>query len=102
MRISDWSSDVCSSDLCYISREGTTTREPRTGDDRTGGSTSIDKSLCLRLSNPFTDIDLSLMGTPDDILGRSSVLVDDWGRSEERSVWHECVGTGRSRWSPSN
>src|SRR3546814_14015803 len=36
------------------------------------------------LFRSFTDIDLSLLGPPDEILGRSSVLVDDWGLLTKR------------------
>src|SRR3546814_2431494 len=86
MRISDWSSDVCSSDLdvpnctiqmsaplrLYFSRkasvspiEGASGRDP--------------------VVEPATTMPVGVMPTP---------------RSEERRVGKECVSTCRSRWSP--
>src|SRR3546814_14326808 len=88
MRISDWSSDVCSSDL-----------DPDV----------LETWFSAQLF-PF-----STMGWPDkDLMAQrgfdrfvpSSVLVTGfdiiffWVRSEERRVGKECVSTCRSRWSP--
>src|SRR3546814_3175751 len=80
MRISDWSSDVCSSDLLA----------PRYS-DRPGGYLRIIKAG-IRASDAapmaiieFVDRDLSAKGQD---------------RSEERRVGKECVSTCRSRWSP--
>src|SRR3546814_7618862 len=94
MRISDWSSDVCSSDL-----SGTLALllfEDPTPDDSH--------------SNPFF---LSMLGSitracaraGQDLLVSFQQLSDDWhadyaDRSEERRVGKECVSTCRSRWSP--
>src|SRR3546814_3543167 len=70
MRISDWSSDVCSSDLhCVASMSGMISFVHRNGPFM------------------FTRIIWSHI---------SSVIV----RSEERRVGKECVSTCRSRWSP--
>src|SRR3546814_7078032 len=71
MRISDWSSDVCSSDLTRTRR----TRWPRRSARRRDGG-----------------------GDRGGISGqraRGALL-----RSEERRVGKECVSTCRSRWSP--
>src|SRR3546814_1392234 len=74
MRISDWSSDVCSSDLA-VARTGTAGR-----------------GKYLRAC-----IDQHLQGA----LTHGVVLVlHRCGRSEERRVGKECVSTCRSRWSP--
>src|SRR3546814_1099730 len=70
MRISDWSSDVCSSDLDFRGAR----RESRAlaaGEAREAGN------------RPLVVHD-----------------VEDDGRSEERRVGKECVSTCRSRWSP--
>src|SRR3546814_2765299 len=70
MRISDWSSDVCSSDLLY---------HPHI----------LALLLCRRLLR-LLDLHLFL-GSP---------LPQFFLRSEERRVGKECVSTCRSRWSP--
>src|SRR3546814_14032297 len=74
MRISDWSSDVCSSDLA-------SSRLPQ---DLRG---SLGKKCDL----------LSLAW---GLLYRLMRLLNRFGRSEERRVGKECVSTCRSRWSP--
>src|SRR3546814_5032909 len=80
MRISDWSSDVCSSDL-------------------------LDGTVERRRVVPFERFGR----TRDDVLGhlvhlvRKALVVLALGpgtRSEERRVGKECVSTCRSRWSP--
>src|SRR3546814_3951743 len=111
MRISDWSSDVCSSDLT----------------DAVGGS--IDNSDRDRLETEGT-LRLGYDVSPDiEVFGRGALIqwnykddadrngIDrsangyrvDGGvvanltgllRSEERRVGKECVSTCRSRWSP--
>src|SRR3546814_6393579 len=88
MRISDWSSDVCSSDLNARSRAR------------------------------VVDVDVPIAGLPQDLDGFTIVqisdvhvgptikkqyvqaIVDAVNRSEERRVGKECVSTCRSRWSP--
>src|SRR3546814_5027175 len=85
MRISDWSSDVCSSDLTYLS------------------------PLCRPLPLSYTketNMLLEKIKTPG--LSHLSYLIGSGGkaavidprRSEERRVGKECVSTCRSRWSP--
>src|SRR3546814_1639905 len=86
MRISDWSSDVCSSDLLEVSN-------PSSGE------------LLAMYSRPhfaLSGLDQALA----DVGRRLGVLLDDYldpdpfPRSEERRVGKECVSTCRSRWSP--
>src|SRR3546814_9149302 len=78
MRISDWSSDVCSSDL---DRGTHRIRIFRHG--------QVDRVLHRR----------DLAGARVTLaLGRPRHVEDL--RSEERSVGKECVSTCRSRWSP--
>src|SRR3546814_16731284 len=75
MRISDWSSDVCSSDL-QMSR--------------------VDSShIAARKAQDAADA----AGEPRS-LAAGSVVASDAFRSEERRVGKECVSTCRSRWSP--
>src|SRR3546814_15912979 len=90
MRISDWSSDVCSSDLA---------RHP--GALHCAQCTSCPESVFLlrRGDGAFRNPD----GSRRDGVGgfasghQSSASVS---RSEERRVGKECVSTCRSRWSP--
>src|SRR3546814_10841371 len=77
MRISDWSSDVCSSDLHISGRLS----DPALFDD-------YSRQVCER-----TGYDVSNAAQLQRC--RSNL-----GRSEERRVGKECVSTCRSRWSP--
>src|SRR3546814_14591273 len=95
MRISDWSSDVCSSDLVELLMQCCFKSEA-TGEVIVNNHwlrrVQIPRNLrCLALycMNPDGLISLSLM----HITKRTS-------RSEERRVGIECVSTCRSRWSP--
>src|SRR3546814_11610265 len=96
MRISDWSSDVCSSDLCIGRR-----RKKRhfaalhslpaleiIGPVRQGGRTINEEPMALRV------------GVERQPRARSCYQADSKQRSEERRVGKECVSTCRSRWSP--
>src|SRR3546814_2542751 len=101
MRISDWSSDVCSSDLSALVGNGPPVAGldnqvaacPDEGKQVGDGVSGIEKMLehiecgddIIRSPGPHhTRIEL-----PDD-------------RSEERRVGKECVSTCRSRWSPNH
>src|SRR3546814_12230987 len=75
MRISDWSSDVCSSDLSSGNTGGTYLRSQR-------------------------EIQPSMMGLKNAKLCSFDSRNDSARRSEERRVGKECVSTCRSRWSP--
>src|SRR3546814_10096460 len=70
MRISDWSSDVCSSDLVHPETYMTTLPGVFAGGDNVNGADLVVTALA------------------------------DGRRSEERRVGKECVSTCRSRWSP--
>src|SRR3546814_5906674 len=83
MRISDWSSDVCSSDL--------TRKSQRVGQILPCPGCSIKLARFRRKdTQPFFGIASKSHGKAI-IRGR---------RSEERRVGKECVSTCRSRWSP--
>src|SRR3546814_6977449 len=87
MRISDWSSDVCSSDL-----PGMVTKRSVSlyglSDVTLGFADGTDPYFARqRVRNRLPDVEL-----PD---GVSSSM-----RSEESRVGKECVSTCRSRWSP--
>src|SRR3546814_11161944 len=100
MRISDWSSDVCSSDLLD---SVDTVR-------RSFGGGEIERIYNdLTRINPVesTLITVLLDGDNDDV-GVNNCYVDythivrhiHLRRSEERRAGKECVSTCRSRWSP--
>src|SRR3546814_14750926 len=95
MRISDWSSDVCSSDLDRRSL-------PLGG----GIVQSFLKvmELCTAITRLFTARNQVLNGVAAPF-GLTAVQVMalhhiSAARSEERRVGKECVSTCRSRWSP--
>src|SRR3546814_20792845 len=99
MRISDWSSDVCSSDLAWSGagldgRLATTSPlrahvDPELGDPNPTTNAAVSQQTRRagdrRLTTPMTRLTLPPVSS---------------GRSEERSVGKECVSTCRSRGSP--
>src|SRR3546814_1410211 len=102
MRISDWSSDVCSSDLGLKERP----------DDGIQYLQEIDEDIAIRhiQQNP-EQIELMVNQTEEccwAALNEDGRLIKKIrnptpamvSRSEERRVGNECVSTCRSRWSP--
>src|SRR3546814_9158755 len=87
MRISDWSSDVCSSDLV--------------GTQRTGGESAWCDSALSRRARRATGSAGALRTRPCGSLGTvcAAPARQPWTRSEERRVGKECVSTCRYRWS---
>src|SRR3546814_9502192 len=92
MRISDWSSDVCSSDLQQATDAA---HHQKTEDFPFGHDRHSDERLRpVRWGiRPAEDQDRSQ---------RHRRALEEEQRSEERRVGKECVSTCRSRWSPSN
>src|SRR3546814_3363055 len=82
LRISDWSSDVCSSDLVFT---------PIQPHDGTLGHSQI-RNPAMRAIRYLVVLSL-LLSTAAFAGAREE-------RSEERRVGKECVSTCRSRWSP--
>src|SRR3546814_11827145 len=120
MRISDWSSDVCSSDLA-----STTFYPPfilsrllSSIDSLSGGRagwnivTTSEASAAqnhnydelpshadrYEMADEFVDVAEALWSAWD----RDALVRDTANRSEERRVGKECVSTCRSRWWPDN
>src|SRR3546814_5999759 len=109
MRISDWSSDVCSSDL-HGQWSARSWRNPFDGKKNHAGAVTpassaarlvraADQPARLPSIMPVSKAAIWLvrisrvaMRPPAPVLGRT--------RSEERRVGKECVSTCRSRWSP--
>src|SRR3546814_5010727 len=85
LRISDWSSDVCSSDLPFRGGD----MERRTGIARIQRAGDVIPQVVENLTRDET---------------RAPYVFPDHCpvRSEERRVGKECVSTCRSRWSPSH
>src|SRR3546814_11099335 len=98
MRISDWSSDVCSSDLSWaFSADGSECDPARA------------RALMRGYASEISLTEAEIAALP--LLARGASLrflltrAHDWvhtpaGRSEERRVGKECVSTCSSRWSP--
>src|SRR3546814_3299832 len=86
MRISDWSSDVCSSDLDEI--------------------LEVDFNLAYTRALELCQREGLLAGPSSGLVIEGALQVAQRGekglgvRSEERRVGKECVSTCRSRWSP--
>src|SRR3546814_16864723 len=96
MRISDWSSDVCSSDLT----------NPRVGALTTMTDTDLAALHLFDVSDGSIDTLADYfegcgVGDPQGHAQgfRDRGVRDGWIRSEERRVGKECVSTCRSRWS---
>src|SRR3546814_5100695 len=87
MRISDWSSDVCSSDLAMKVTECT---------DRV----SYCGSRAYMAHRLFEDPALRSGYVPSVLDDLGSLLLLVAARSEERRVGKECVSKCRSRWAP--
>src|SRR3546814_11804165 len=113
MRISDWSSDVCSSDLNAALREGERVLDVACGTGvvtrlaseqvgATGAVSGLDVNPgMLAVARAATPVGMSIEwheanaeATPLPDASFDVVL-----RSEERRVGEECVSTCRSRWS---
>src|SRR3546814_12815010 len=102
MRISDWSSDVCSSDLGNVfvaESEADAQAQAGAGATLTRDSDVLDTWFSSALW-PF-----GTLGWPENTeeLARyspTSVLVT--GRTEERRGGKECVSTVRFRWAPTH
>src|SRR3546814_14493594 len=100
MRISDWSSDVCSSDLIEtpVAAPVTETTEKAEEQPPLEAGKSIfnypRSDTTSPRSIPSVPVGGELQSTSD---GDDSSTK---GRSEERRVGKECVSTCRSRWSP--
>src|SRR3546814_7567668 len=93
MRISDWSSDVCSSDLVgifdHLEAKGEGAEE-RMAHHEVGSCFDHLLGCCCHFRAP---VDCRCGCRPCRIAARGR-------RSEERRVGKECVSTCRSRWSP--
>src|SRR3546814_11114285 len=98
MRISDWSSDVCSSDLQQLKEAAAYAIDPL-------AATPLLSALAQARGIDLAALALKVLEKGElYAVGAGRLLcarqrVEDM-RSEERRVGNECVSTGRSRWSP--
>src|SRR3546814_16023082 len=109
MRISDWSSDVCSSDLRAFSRQQTLRPQVLQISDVVGELSHLLKRLLGERITLTVKHGRSLGAVRADPGQLEQVIVNlavnardamTEGRSEERRVGKEGVSTGRSRGSP--
>src|SRR3546814_11305280 len=102
MRISDWSSDVCSSDLAQAAPAARPAQvqagDAEEDEDDGGGADDLFSNL---VGDQPT---VQLHGDAEEFLvarlRKDLAVIGIDMRSEERRVGKECVSTCRSRWSP--
>src|SRR3546814_16597588 len=100
MRISDWSSDVCSSDLADREAaddgalDGEVVEQRGQVADVVGNAVGRLVDLREAVAPLVVEHDAEAVRQPGDH------VVPDAQRSEERRVGEECVSTCRSRWAP--
>src|SRR3546814_19571754 len=101
MRISDWSSDVCSSDLLdeqvgegeytlFLTADHGASHNPLFFMDKRGNAGYFDDRNALSGLNEVLE----------EEFGQEKIVRSLMNRSEERRVGKECVSTCRSRGSP--
>src|SRR3546814_19934452 len=104
MRISDWSSDVCSSDLYLPMNVPLVKRVAAYAGDRVcasglgifvNGRRVAERRVTDRMGRP-----MPMWEGCTVLRGRQLFLLMDHPRSEERRVGKECVRPCKSRWSP--
>src|SRR3546814_12434300 len=111
MRISDWSSDVCSSDLRLL--QGGEGRRQRPAQQVAPGCERADAKAVIAfvdgaLARESRYVEDIVVKGPTNPRGIDVGAAGEHGiaavrqRSEERRVGEECVRTCRSRWSPSH
>src|SRR3546814_20759609 len=97
MRISDWSSDVCSSDLSsslgYVDLSIYSSPQPHAPQIIL---TPLQNAIEL-IESQMAKVQAELKAVPTRVNPLQQTLQ---GRSEERRVGKECVSTCRSRWAP--
>src|SRR3546814_16605056 len=103
MRISDWSSDVCSSDLRTGFRIGIDLEhdQPQRDAHRRGiGDAALAAFVGVELGRLKLVMHEIKLGGAGEIADREDAAQRLFERSEERRVGKECVSTCRYRWSP--
>src|SRR3546814_11414480 len=93
MRISDWSSDVCSSDL--LADQDVLRVADQGGGRADVGGAGVPQQIGARIAAAARE-----PAAEDRRHGEDHDVVGAQARSEQRRVGKECVSTCRSRWSP--
>src|SRR3546814_16285127 len=102
MRISDWSSDVCSSDLGQLAGDRfvqATLRAQQRGELGDEERVAV-RGVGDRAGDVITDAVTARLQERADVGGRERCDVQRPARSEARREGKEWVSTCRSRWSP--
>src|SRR3546814_12468400 len=105
MRIIDWSSDVCSSDLTKSLRGGTLIMTPLRGADNeiygmAQGNLAVGGLGVSGADGSQVSVNIPSAGRIPGGATVERAVATGFDRSEERRVGKECVSTCRSRWSP--
>src|SRR3546814_16240788 len=95
MRISDWSSDVCSSDLALV-----VANEPANSAPALRGASWVPTEYTRPRFSRTSSNSRDAMPPPPRIWFITVAAYKSGSRSEERRVGKECVGTCRAGWSP--
>src|SRR3546814_14845169 len=99
MRISDWSSDVCSSDLVDSDKYAERSMAAARGETVQPEAISA-RDLPGNMVGTLSSARARLMAVLADGAAQSDPIQAAEARSEERRVGKECVSTCRSGWSP--
>src|SRR3546814_18470356 len=109
MRISDWSSDVCSSDLRDAAQRSLRPRIAGGGGNEQTGNEALEVETAIETPSSLAEVTFGVLELTNSVEGAiarafavSHPHVDPAraiGRSEPRRVGTACVGTCRSRWS---
>src|SRR3546814_16623900 len=99
MRISDWSSDVCSSDLSQEVANRKILLATGIEEDNSVYFSLRDSGSGIPAEN-LAQIFHGFFTTKENGLGIGLAICHSIVGSEERRVGKECVSTCRSRWSP--
>src|SRR3546814_17716622 len=102
MRISDWSSDVCSSDLILLPKEIKPEQKQAIEDFDDLTVRALEEEDYAQLPGIQRALNSGL--SKGTLIGANEPSLTEMhrsiARSEERRVGKECVSTCRSRWSP--
>src|SRR3546814_12165466 len=98
MRISDWSSDVCSSDLTYPAADGVSIPAYLTLPP--GKEAKNLPAIVLPHGGPAARDEWGFDWLSQYLASLGYAVLQPNYRSEERRVGKECVSPCRSRWSP--
>src|SRR3546814_15817754 len=107
MRISDWSSDVCSSDLALAQSLGVSPRPflvavMMAGSAAFAAPFGYQTNVIVYQMGGYRYLDFVRVGLPLNLITFvvAVTAIHTFFRSEECRVGKECVSTCRSRWSP--